>query len=576
MPDSIIPMSHPLAKRRNSSVASYLTSKTWPKAAFSQFDTGKLFSSRTFCTIPDVNANSPTHYKGGYIRWICGQKDVEEGLAIGKVIVDNFRNGVYETDKDIRQHRDHLSALLYLQSLREDKVEFWTLFNDILELNIAVESVYTLGMRLYADEGDLKSVNRLFTLMKNGGIKPHARSYVPFLYLHLQEGNYMKATEYLDKIKKMETRFSLNLYKEILRACVNARTENNHVEVSRFADDVFKILENMGTLMTTEMIEIIKEWFEKDSRHDMQINMTHVNKSGFCLACKTGLKRTSIPEQRMVRLKQNLLSLIKASIIQKHEKGLHDEKPRVTEEMKTMIGKQSAYFDAFSVIAKSKTSPKVLSSNEDYGISDSLFTDTFRGNDQVLSTLKGLRDLLNEQGPFDVVIDGLNCGYLQQGFSSVEVFKVVSFFLKQKKRILVMCAGPLKERLLTSKAVAPADQSLQKLMRFMERTCTIFFAGSSIVDDYYLLYSLVHHNFDVKLVSRDMFRDHLFHMNSQSVADFKRWQGVHQYVLKAFDHKADPVFKARPRYDIAVQREGDSWHFPTVESGRKWLCVDPK
>ena len=65
----------------------------------------------------------------------------------------------------------------------------------------------------------------------------------------------------------------------------------------------------------------------------------------------------------------------------------------------------------------------------------------------------------------------------------------------------------------------------------------------SVVDDYYILYTLIHHNFDIELVSSDQFRDHLSHLDAQNTADFQRWQRAHQYVTKAFTADGSPVFK---------------------------------
>ena len=64
----------------------------------------------------------------------------------------------------------------------------------------------------------------------------------------------------------------------------------------------------------------------------------------------------------------------------------------------------------------------------------------------------------------------------------------------------------------------------------------------SVLDDYYMLYAVVYHDFDIQLISRDKFRDHLFHLDVQSNIDFQRWQKANQRILKLF-HDESPIFR---------------------------------
>ena len=78
---------------------------------------------------------------------------------------------------------------------------------------------------------------------------------------------------------------------------------------------------------------------------------------------------------------------------------------------------------------------------------------------------------------------------------------------------------------------------------FIRDATYCFFLHFSVVDDYYILYTLVHQNFDISLVSRDMFRDHLYHLDAQNTADFKRWQRSNQFLIKTFQKDGKPIFK---------------------------------
>ena len=67
----------------------------------------------------------------------------------------------------------------------------------------------------------------------------------------------------------------------------------------------------------------------------------------------------------------------------------------------------------------------------------------------------------------------------------------------------------------------------------------------SVLDDYYILYTILYHNFNIGFVSRDLLRDHLYHLDSTSRVDFQRWQAANQYILESFTDDNKPVLSVR-------------------------------
>ena len=85
-----------------------------------------------------------------------------------------------------------------------------------------------------------------------------------------------------------------------------------------------------------------------------------------------------------------------------------------------------------------------------------------------------------------------------------------------------------------------------RLWLYMEKQIQFSFCFlCSVLDDYYILYTLLYHDFNIQLVTRDLLRDHLYHLDSASRVDFQRWQTSNQFMLESFTNENQPVFSVR-------------------------------
>ena len=133
-----------------------------------------------------------------------------------------------------------------------------------------------------------------------------------------------------------------------------------------------------------------------------------------CYLCREKISSSSIPQDRLTKLKRNLITLIKASIIGNQDRKISDVKiNRVSDSIKTKVQSKSNYFDFYDALTVT-TYDKEYRLDEDAGMDLSSLGNSF-------DVLKKLQKFIDERGPFDVVIDALNIGYFSQGFDPTSV-----------------------------------------------------------------------------------------------------------------------------------------------------------
>lgn len=182
-----------------------------------------------------------------------------------------------------------------------------------------------------------------------------------------------------------------------------------------------------------------------------------------------------------------------------------------------------------------------------------------------LKKWKSFTQYLDLYGPFDVVIDPLNLGYADDGFNPKLLKSKVDKFLRQSKNILIVCAGPLRGNI---------KKDVRKLLLYLNYRCSLFFLPHKYPDDDYLLYTLVHHKFNIKMVSNDFFRDKVYQLDKECSADFNRWQKANQYhFYRDAGPDGSPVLFPIYKYHTGMQRHEHGWHLPVQ---RLWFCISRK
>ncbi|XP_057314630.1 uncharacterized protein LOC130655836 isoform X2 [Hydractinia symbiolongicarpus] len=494
------------------------------------------------------------------------EADPEDLFLFGKDILGNINHKQMTLD-ELDNRMNQLSGILYQFLVRKDEEKLLSFFRIIDQHDMLNEAAYTILMRHFAEKLELKKVKKIFNdLLKNPNVEVHSRSYVPLIIVSLKTGKYDLADLYLQEIiENMKIKYKDQILQDVLSLCAEIRHTGNNEFIESFVNKIFMMLEEYSTNdLKPRTVDTIQEWFKSDPICTWKIESTKIDEStGVCRNCSRRLKPVEISDSGLLNLKRSLMTLIKASIVRKDAARITDVRPLKTNiNIKHNIQSRSKYFehyDIFTMDAKSKTN------EETNNLAKYVGEDNFQDlSGPLFARLDQLKNYLIATGPFDVVIDALNVGYVKHGFNPMQVHDIVKHFVAQDMKILILCAGIMKEELLTAQEVPPANKRVQQLMLYLNETCNLFFVGSSVVDDYYILYTLIHHNFGIQLVSRDLFRDHLYHLDAQCTANFQRFQQSNQHILK----------NSRLKFNMAMQRNGEDWHVPL--RGTQLLCITKK
>jgi len=515
-------------------------------------------------------------------------------ISSGKKLIDKLSSRQKLASGEVKLLQDDLNRILGLLHNRKSP-DLSQFYDELMKTNHAVsEGGYRIVMRHYALAGDAERVRKVFNLLaadkKNCGAL-RSRSYVPLVLVSLQLGQFENASRYLQEMITCAAgqRFNEHSFIEILTRCTDLLTEGNHSMLEKF---IFEIFEELAPHdLSRRLVEdVICSWFENDLVHTWHITKTSVDKSdGRCKCCGKPLKEIPITSRRLDDLKKNLTGFIQSSILKKQ----NHSSVQVSGDIKSKyVPSRSRYSDdAYNNKLQNtnsklqninsklqNTNTKVYSSGKHPSATTRKKSEIgIPNSSKVLANLERLKRFLDEHGPFDLVIDGLNCGYVSEGrFSTRLLERVVGAFIEHKRNILIMCGGQMTERLLTMKSSLLPHQLVLKetLLRLQKNNnCKLYFADSTAIDDYFFLYTLVAHDFDIELVSKDYLRDHMVHLEHAGSADtFRRWQRINQHTFN-LTWEGVPVFEEPGmKYSASMQQcDEGSWHVPAA--GKSWFCI---
>ncbi|OWF36541.1 uncharacterized protein LOC110441521 [Mizuhopecten yessoensis] len=172
-----------------------------------------------------------------------------------------------------------------------------------------------------------------------------------------------------------------------------------------------------------------------------------------------------------------------------------------------------------------------------------------------------LRNLIQQKGPFDVVIDHLNTCI----FGGKRDTEASLSIIKQLSRRGLSCLVVTRKDYFRS---VPMDLKTE-----LSEHATIFVSGTVYVDDLNILDAVFHCGFNTKVLSNDKFSDHSCQLGSKMQLAFQRWQSCRQITILG---RSKLIFPESP--DMLVQESEDGWHIPygPTTSGlldKKVLCV---
>ncbi|KAG5308414.1 MRPP3 ribonuclease, partial [Acromyrmex insinuator] len=185
--------------------------------------------------------------------------------------------------------------------------------------------------------------------------------------------------------------------------------------------------------------------------------------------------------------------------------------------------------------------------------------------------LLNFKTFIENNKPFDVVIDGLNLTYMKYKSAPklLLLINVVEHFKSRGKKVLV----------LTRKH----QRKLSEFKR-VERNAFVFLIDNLSADDPYILYATMACGMNTMFVSSDLMRQHKYSLQDADLQQkFKKWQFSHQYFIKfsATGIRIQDPFIYLP----IVQKNDNCWHIPCVtedlretlkefyEFSDKWYCL---
>ena len=167
---------------------------------------------------------------------------------------------------------------------------------------------------------------------------------------------------------------------------------------------------------------------------------------------------------------------------------------------------------------------------------------------------------LKKNGPFDVIVDGLNVAFAGTGtMVPGNISKVVNHFEALGHRVAVLA----KAHVLTYEP-----------LRHLQFAGRLFCVDESRLDDLYWIYAAVEGGLEVQCITNDKMRDHARHLDPSKIPLFVKWKMAHRVEFEFAGKRKDLVVHPRAMYytisQISQEDSVNHWHLPC--DGDKWLC----
>ncbi|XP_055303152.1 mitochondrial ribonuclease P catalytic subunit-like [Sitodiplosis mosellana] len=303
--------------------------------------------------------------------------------------------------------------------------------------------------------------------------------------------------------------------------------ENNREEIPQNAEKLLTFCERLQTVFDEPTLRVLTSALYK-SGHEAKI--TNVDYSGVCRNCNSNLQAVRIANKDFITLQNEFLN--------------------------NVVGKGQAN------IIYQKTTPEEWQAFE--------------------RTIK-------ENGPFDIVMDGLNVSYLanQQNIHVADKLAFTKFKHKQKPCAFAL-ANVVSQLTAEGKRVLVVGRKHMNRwpkMNAIRQMATVFLVDDISKDDIFLLYAALYSGPNSYILSNDYMRQHKFAIGQQFDALFKKWQQEHWYGFTIGTDK--PIELVKPMaFKMYSHKIGDFWHLPfktnaEIESKtwnqydqpKNWACV---
>ena len=204
-----------------------------------------------------------------------------------------------------------------------------------------------------------------------------------------------------------------------------------------------------------------------------------------------------------------------------------------------------------------------------------------------LKDLKKYLEYLHENGPFDLIIDGMN-------FAHLLLSRKKSFFGKHKHKTSLKELGNVLYNY--RKKPINANKKICLIIRkhmydhvrvdgqFFYDLCDIYFAPNNLSDDVLLIYGAISSGPQCFFASHDLFRDYRAKIAQQCdlrlVRLFDRYQRSRQLFYQRINNTQH--LPHTPAFEAEIQKTEDSWYFPYFpepalgNTPTAWLCATKK
>ncbi|XP_031624091.1 mitochondrial ribonuclease P catalytic subunit-like [Contarinia nasturtii] len=198
--------------------------------------------------------------------------------------------------------------------------------------------------------------------------------------------------------------------------------------------------------------------------------------------------------------------------------------------------------------------------------------------------------MIQENGPFDIVIDGLNVSYgANANNAHICAFSKLTFSKRDNKAPSALSLKNAVEQLCNEgKRILVIGRTHMKYwakMRRIRQIATVFFVDNKSVDDLFLLYAALQSGQHAHILSNDYMKQHKFSIEEKYRELFKLWQQEHWYGFILDQNKSLQLVKPM-QYKMYIHKVNDFWHLPfktnkhiesklwnNYELPENWACI---
>ena len=443
----------------------------------------------------------------------------------------------------------------------------------------AVNGCYSQLLHMFAKHGEHEAVERLYRDVKQNVSYIGEGAKTTMIKSHCSRGQFDQAIEMLRSITNDNVAHHMRHYDHVITSLANSGLTNQALQLfeeklekqqSSLASKVDKFLSidkemiaallNPYNVKTKENEQLFKGDISMMNQSESSKNRLELSEDAVCTYSRMSQKVFHYLEQAGERLPVKLLQVI-------HSRFNHD--PMYHWKWCTSNASETGTCSCCGNQLTSGIAPSDIHQleSEIIRLSSSPEQNGSEGHGRSLDKkmqkeLEDLKMFVNERGPFDVIIDGMNVGAYGTTtsftFTADRLIETAHHFASQQKKVLLIINYKIFVR-----------RCNRDLRTKLEDVCAVF-RNRYKNDDFYLLYAAAFSGMkQVEVVTNDRLRDHRLLLPSKLWWTFLRWTRLNCVSFRSNGQGKLHFF--REKFDPVVQHCGNSWHFPAKD--HTWRCA---